>query len=243
LMARHGIYAAGAALEGRAGLFAAHFAGTFDENALAGNLGTRFQSLDRCFKAMPGTLVSHAFAEAALALVRSHAIIGPERIARVELEVGPWGRSMCEPFDLRRAPTSGSAAMNSIPFAVAKALANGIVALEDFTPSGLRDARTLAVAQRISHKLDETLARPNGIEPGIVTLYLNDGRVLREEVEVPLGHPARPFAPSDAERKFRTNLGLGARPLKAERIEALIQTIMSLEDLTDPGAFFALIGA
>ena len=89
-MARHGVLAKGEPLGGRAGLFAAYYGGRYQAEELVAELGTRFVSLDRCVKAMPGTLVSHAFAEAALKLMQDHSLRS-EDLVRVRLDVGPWG--------------------------------------------------------------------------------------------------------------------------------------------------------
>jgi len=194
LMAHHGILAKGEPLEGRAGLFAAYYGARYDADVLVSDLGTRFLSLERCVKAMPGTLVSHAFAEAALQLTRDNSLRQAD-IARVRLDVGPWGNVMCEPASLRRRPTSASAAMNSIPFIVAKAIANGPRRARRFSGRGANQAEALAIAARIDHVLRQDLARPLGLEPGLVTLTLNDGRGLNMRVDTPLGHPSRPLSP------------------------------------------------
>jgi 2-methylcitrate dehydratase PrpD len=232
LMAHHGIIAKGEPLEGRAGLFAAYYGDRYDADVLVGDLGTRFLSLDRCVKAMPGTLVSHAFAEAALQLMRANALRRQD-IARVRLDVGPWGNVMCEPASLRRRPTSASAAMNSIPFIVAKAIVNGGVELDDFQAEGRNQAEALAIAASTEHVLRRDLARPLGLEPGLVTLTLKDGRELNMRVDTPLGHPSRPLSIDGTVAKFRANVRFAAKSLERSRVNALIERVMTLENLED----------
>jgi 2-methylcitrate dehydratase PrpD len=232
LMAHHGVLAKGEPLEGRAGLFAGYYGGRYDADALVSELGTRFVSLDRCVKAMPGTLVSHAFAEAALKLMQDNSL-RQQDIAQVRLDVGPWGNVMCEPAPLRRRPTSASAAMNSIPFIVAKVIANGRVALDDFQAEGRNQAEALAIAARTEHVLRRDLARPRGLEPGLVSLTLQDGRELNMRVNAPLGHPSRPLSAEDAAAKFRANARFAAKPLEPSRVEAIIERVMTLEKIED----------
>jgi 2-methylcitrate dehydratase PrpD len=232
LMAHHGVLAKGEPLEGRAGLFAAYYGGRYDADVLTSELGTEFLSLDRCVKAMPGTLVSHAFAEAALKLMQDHSL-RQQDIAQVRLDVGPWGNVMCEPASLRRRPTSASAGLNSIPFIVAKAIANGRVALDDFQPEGRNQAEALAIAARTDHVLRRDLARPRGLEPGIVSFRLKDGRELDMRVNAPLGHPSRPLSAKDAAAKFRANARFAAKSLEASRVEAIIERVMALEKIAN----------
>jgi 2-methylcitrate dehydratase PrpD len=232
LMAQHGVLAKGEPLEGRAGLFAAYYGGRYDADVLVSDLGTRFVSLDRCVKAMPGTLVSHAFAEAALKLMQDNSL-RQQDIAQVRLYVGPWGNVMCEPASLRRRPTSSSAAMNSIPFIVAKAIANGRVALDDFQAEGRNQAEALAIAAHTDHVLRRDLARPRGLEPGLVNLTLKDGRELNMRVAAPLGHPSRPLSIEDAAAKFRANARFAAKSLEPSRVDAMIERVLTLENIED----------
>jgi 2-methylcitrate dehydratase PrpD len=240
LMAHHGVLARGEPIEGRAGLFAAYYGGRYEAEALVCDLGTRFVSLDRCFKAMPGTLVAHAFAESALMLTREHEVCSQD-VVRVRLEVGPWGCVMCEPAALRRRPTSASAAMNSIPFIVAKAIANGHVAFDDFQAEGRSQVTALAIAERTDHALRRDLARPRGLEPAIVCLSLRDGRELRMRLDAPRGHPSRPMSAQDAVDKFRANAGHAATPLERPCVDAIIEKIMTLEAIDDVGELIELI--
>jgi 2-methylcitrate dehydratase PrpD len=231
-MAQHGVLAKGEPLEGRAGLFAAYYGGRYDADVLVSDLGTRFVSLYRCVKAMPGTLVSHAFVEAALKLMQGNSL-RQQDIAQVRLYVGPWGNVMCEPASLRRRPTSSSAAMNSIPFIVAKAIANGRVALDDFQAEGRNQAEALAIAAHTDHVLRRDLARPQGLEPGLVNLTLKDGRELNMRVTAPLGHPSRPLSTEDAAAKFRANARFAAKSLEPSRVDAIIERVLTLENIED----------
>ena len=242
LMAHHGVLAKGEPLEGRAGLFAAYYGSRYDAEALVSDLGTRFVSLDRCVKAIPGTLVSHAFAEAALKVMRDNSL-QPQDITQVRLDVGPWGNVMCEPASLRRRPPSASAAMNSIPFIVAKAIANGRIALDDFQAEGRNQAEALAIAARTAHVLRRELARPRGLEPGLVAFTLKDGRELTMRVNAPLGHPSRPLSAEDAAAKFRANARFAAKPLEPSRVEAIIGRVMALENIEDVAGLVKLAAA
>jgi 2-methylcitrate dehydratase PrpD len=158
LMAACGVTAEGSPLTGSAGLFAALYGGRYDSEALTQGLGTEFQMLNRCIKSAPGTLVGHSFAEAAAKIMREQAI-HKEEILEIVIHVGGWGRAMCEPLDLRRYPLSASAAMNSIPFVVAKAVANGQVELDDFQESGRAQIEAREIAARTGYLFSESLSK------------------------------------------------------------------------------------
>jgi len=232
LMAANNVVAVGAAFEGQAGLFEAYYGGRFNRDVLISKLGQRFHALDRCFKASPGTLVSHAFCEAAL-IVMQREQLKPADIFEVRLRVGGWGRAMCEPIDVRRNPPTAAAAMNSIPFVVAKAIANGKVALTDFQVSGRAQAESRAVAERIRCLHDSGLDNPIGLEPGLIDIVTTDGRVFTQRIDKPLGHPSRPLSFDDVARKFRENAGYAVSPLSAERIDQIITTVEHLEQAND----------
>jgi 2-methylcitrate dehydratase PrpD len=240
LMSSHGVRARGEALTGQAGLFQAYYNGEYDGAVLTSNLNSQFLSTDRCIKAMPGTLVSHAFAEAALRLMQEHKIVA-QQIERVHLHVGPWGAVMCEPAEMRRRPSSASAAMNSIPFMVSKTIVNGEIRLDDFQDPGRSQPTALAMASRIDHMVDRALAAPRGLEAGVLDFVLMDGRILRQRVDAPLGHPTRPISTSGVVAKFHANARYAKRPRRDAAIERMVDRVMNLDRLDDVGLLFDAI--
>jgi 2-methylcitrate dehydratase PrpD len=241
-MARHGVLARGAALTGKAGLFAAFYPGGYEASALTEGLGTRFQSENRCIKAAPGTLVSHAFAEAAQHIMQEHQLAAAD-IAAVTLHVGGWGQAMCEPSEMRRRPPTSSAAMNSIPFLVAKTLVNGRVALSDVGGAGLAQPEALAMAARIQHRVDFSLNNPGGIEPGVIDITTSSGKTFSGRIDVPRGHPRRPLSFDDMAVKFRDNVGYARHPLSDAQRDNIIDLAGNLPDLADANTLLTAITA
>ncbi|MGQ9369904.1 MmgE/PrpD family protein [Azospirillum sp. ST 5-10] len=231
LMARHGVPALGEPLAGQAGLLAAFYGGRGDRDALTAGLGERYRCVERCVKGMPGTLVAHAFVEAALSILRDHALSAGD-VERVVLRVGGWGRAMCEPAGERRAPPSAAAAMNSIPFLVAKALVNGAVALEDMSAAGRGQPAALAMARRIDHEHDPSLDTPHGLEPGVVEIRTGAGGRFRARVDKPRGHPARPLSFEEVAGKFHRNAALASHDeATAGRIVELVGRLDGVADV------------
>jgi 2-methylcitrate dehydratase PrpD len=236
MMAAAGITAEGDPLTGKAGLFAALYAGQFDRAALTEQLGSEFRSLNRCFKSAPGTLAAHSFAEAAILLKRE--LDAPaDEIQSIVLHVGAWGRAMCEPIELRRHPSSASAAMNSIPFVVAKALANGAVDLADFQEAGRGQVAARNIASRIRYEFSPALSKADGLEEATVEFVMSNGSAFRKTVHVPLGHPDRPLSLEQAVAKFKKNVAFSDRPELAARADQIVERVLKLENEPDVAAF------
>jgi 2-methylcitrate dehydratase PrpD len=242
MMAASGITAEGDALTGQAGLFAALYGGKFDAGALTEQLGSEFHSLNRCFKSAPGTLAAHSFAEAAILLKRELGM-PVEDIQRIVLHVGSWGRTMCEPIELRRHPPSASAAMNSIPFVVAKAVANGAVELSDFREAGRAQAAASHIASRIDYEFSQALSKIDGLEQATVEFVMLNGSAHRKTVHVPLGHPERPMSREQAIAKFRQNAAFSNRPDLIARTDQIAERVLNLENETDIAAFIGAMFA
>jgi 2-methylcitrate dehydratase PrpD len=239
-MAQCGVVAQGAVFGGKAGLFKAYYGGGYEPARLVDDLGSSYLSTERCIKACPGTLVSHAFVEAAQQIMQRDAL-EPSAVADIRAHVGPWGQAMCEPLDVRRKPPSASAAMNNIPFMVAKAVANGTVALTDFEPDGRRQPDALRMAERFNYVLDPSLANPAGLEPGILDITTRDGRVCSARIDHPRGHPVRPLTFDDVAAKFRANARYAAVAFSPAGVDAIIDRVRNLEDMSDVGELIGMI--
>ena len=240
MMAACGVLAQGAVFGGKAGLFRAFYGGRYQPARLTEALGSEFVSARRCIKACPGTLVSHAFVEAAQQILARDRI-DLSAIAAIRARVGIWGQAMCEPLEMRRRPETASAAMNNIPFMVAKAMANGEVTLTDFDRDGRQQPEALRMAERFSYVLDPSLSNPTGLEPGILDVVMTDGQVCSATVEHPRGHPARPLTYEEVAAKFRTNARHAPSPPDHGDIDAIIADVRHLDELPEIGALIARI--
>lgn len=241
MMAAHGVAAPGAAFEGQAGLFRAFYGGRYDRDRLTDRLGLQYYSTDRCFKMQPGTLVSHAFAEAALIVMEGEGLRA-EDIFEARLRVGGWGRAMCEPIEVRRNPPTAAAAMNSIPFIVAKAMVNGKVSLTDFQAHGRAQPESRDMAQRIRYIHDPALDNPAGLEPGLIEIVTGDGRVFTKRVDKPRGHPSRAMSFDEVAAKFRSNAAY-ATELTSAQVDQMIETVDRIDRLPDVRALLDLMPA
>jgi 2-methylcitrate dehydratase len=102
------------------------------------------------------------------------------------------------------APKTRETADHSLPYCTAAALLDGDVYLHTFDESRFSDEALLNLTGKIQVHLDDALSLryPKGI-PNRLTVELNDGRKLAEEVEFPRGHAGNPMSDAEVEAKFR----------------------------------------
>jgi 2-methylcitrate dehydratase PrpD len=187
LLARAGVMAPEAPVEGRRGL-GAQVAPGADFACITAGLGTNFEMLQNAYKPFPSGIVTHAAITGALELARAHAP-DPDAIAEVRLGVHPLCLELCG----RQEPANAIEGTFSVYHWVAVALATREAGIGQFADAMVRDPAVSALRRRI-------VARA---EPGFRTdeasieIALRDGRVLRRHVDHALGAVERP--PSDAE--------------------------------------------
>ncbi|MEA3027001.1 MAG: hypothetical protein QOF91_2286, partial [Alphaproteobacteria bacterium] len=173
----------------------------------------------------PTSTEVHPFIEAALEIAPQ--LTHVSEIVEAKITGPSQIRTWAEPIEIRRRPPNSPAAANSIQFAVAKALSHGEVTLADFTTDGIGDAGAIALAQRISHSFDDQ------VRGGIVEVLMKDGRSLKVQVEIPLGHPSRPVPHKRVLAKFRDCCRYSTVPLSAGQIQKLIDLIEDIEEVSD----------
>ena len=220
------------AIEGSAGIYEMFYGGEYREDALTTALGADFLLMRTQFKPWPISSVAHPFIEAAGEIAQK---IKPSSVKAVEIigdrHIRPW----CEPAEERQAPQNPASAANSVPFGVAKALANGDLMLRDFTVEGLKDGAAAAIAKRTSYKLEGNL------QGGTVKVTTNDGQTHRVHIATPLGHSSKPMPYERLVKKFTECCSYAANKLSAEHIRQLIDMIENLENV-DPRRLAAIAG-
>jgi 2-methylcitrate dehydratase PrpD len=216
-----------------AGLYPMIYGGECDLTALTEGLGEKFLLNDVEFKPWPTSNNVHAFIEAAASIARldASAIADVEIVAHGKLR--PW----CEPLDKRRRPDNAAAAANSIPFCVAKCLVHGNVKLEDVTSRGLRDAVSLAVAERTTCLFDDS------VKGAIVRVRTTDGLTHEAKVEAPLGHKSRPVPRGRLIEKFRDCCSHAVQGMTGESVNNIVAMIDDLAGLGDIRQIVASLAA
>ncbi|GAB3849897.1 MmgE/PrpD family protein [Dactylosporangium cerinum] len=217
-------------LEGRFGFFTAYAGGRCDDDALLGDLGTRWELLRTAFKPYPSNHFTHPGIDCALAL--RAAGLDPSTVDWIELGVpGPTLRTIAEPAAEKVRPRSTYHGKFSGPYTVATALLGGGglgVGLEDFT--GPLDPDRLALAAKVRCVPDERATRIFPHAFAAVLRVSTAGTVVEHRVDASLGSAEAPLSAADLARKFRFN---AARALTPAAADALATRTTALADLAD----------
>lgn len=241
LVAR-GLTGAPTALEGRFGFFEAFLRDEWRADAVTDGLGTTWAVADIFYKPYPANHFTHGAIDAGLRLRRRG--IDPDRIESIEVGVAsPTVRTIGEPIEAKRAPETGYQAQFSGPYAVVAALLGGSglgLGLDDFTDDLARDPRRRALMDKVSISADPRCdaVYPRQF-PAVVTVRLDDGRSITEEVMVNRGGPGDPLSDDELATKFADNVeGL----LDPERARQVPHGVARLTELDDIGALMTLLG-
>jgi 2-methylcitrate dehydratase PrpD len=232
LMAQAGVTGARNCLEGEWGLYPLYMEGDYSKEILTSDLGRRFEGVNVAIKPYPCCRGIHPAIDAALALVVENNIKS-EDVKEIVLSVTAAHETLlCQPADVKRAPRNPVDAQFSIPWGVATAIARRRAGLEDFTAAAVKDRGILEITHKIRVEVDNTLSRPDGVDPTRVKLITNEERSFIEEVEHPLGSLERPMSFDDCARKFR-NCGKDLEPARVEKIIELAAKLERLEDVRE----------
>jgi 2-methylcitrate dehydratase len=191
-------------------------------------------------KFWPAEYHSQSAIDGALQLRRE---IGPARIGSirsVDIHTFDACYDIIGKYPEAWAPKTRETADHSLPYCTAAALADGDVTLATFDEQRFTDPALLALTAKIKVHRDAELTKryPHGI-PNRLTVTLDDGRTLVEEVEFPRGHAENPMTDAEVEKKFRTLVEPRLGKARADRILA---ACWELEKLKTGGELIALVG-
>ena len=240
LLAAQGITGPKNSLEGRYGLYQVYLHTKPDRDALIGELGTRFSTLDdHCFKAWPACASTRSPVGAVLGLRETNGI-RPEEVEEIVVVGGDMHTQLLsEPLESKRHPQTSIDAKYSIPFTVAAAMVNGNVTLGAYTPDCRIDPDVLAMAGRVRHQTVPE-ERKTSLIP-IVEVHTKDGRVFSKAEEFPLGDNENPMTQQQIEAKFRDCVSFSALPVPPENVDRVIDLVDRLETLADATEIIRLL--
>jgi len=230
-LVRHGFTGPPTVLEGRFGFFEAFLHGRYDAAAVVDGLGSSWATPDIFFKPYPANHFTHAALDAAYELARQG--LRPEHVAAIRLLApAPVIRTIGEPIEDKRTPSTGYQAQFSGPFAVATGLLAGAAGTRpgraDFTDELAREPVRRELMAKVTVAPDDECSAIFPFEfPAIVEVDTVDGRTLVSKVLTNLGGPRRPLSDEDLLAKFRDN-GAGVAATDLAEIE---RGILGLDDL------------
>ena len=232
LMAQKGITGARNVLQGRDGLFNVYHRGDYNPEVLTANLGEKFEVVNLSFKPYPCCRNTNPPIDATLAMVGEYNIRA-EDVDSVTIYVSKGAMKLLgEPINTKQNPSTTVDAQFSIPWTVASAIVQGKVGIAEFTPQAIKDKTVLALSNKVTPKLDESLNRV-GVSPTIVEIKTKDGKVYSKRVDIPYGSPENPMSMDAMAAKLRDCASYAAKPLSQENVEKLIQLVSRLEAVSD----------
>ena len=224
ILAREGMTGPAPLFEGDMGFFQ-QVSGPFVVEKLGGPSAGDWILPKTSIKFVPAEYHSQSAIWAAFTL---RARIGdPNRIAGLKIETFRTAVEIIGQDPEKWAPRTRETADHSLPYCTAVALLDGEVSANQFTAERLAEPRLRALVARTLVIEDPILTAgyPSGI-PNRVTVTLDDGTTLVEEVAFPPGHDKNPLDDAGLARKFH---GLVDPALGPERAAAIWARLGRLE--------------
>lgn len=156
------------------------------------------------------------------------------RIRAIQVDTFEASYNIIGKYPQAWAPQTRETADHSLPYCTAAALYDGDVTQETFDERRFTDPELMRFTQQVRVVHDPALdARyPRGI-PNRITLTLDDGTTLVQEVEFPRGHAENPMTDQEVEAKFRRLVDPLYGPEKAQAILARCWDLENLRSVTD----------
>ena len=195
-----------------------------------------YRIMDAHVKSVPAGFYGQGAAEAAAELRAK--IPHLDAVTGIRILTSPHGAQAMGTDISRWRPETRETADHSLPFVVAMTFMEGRLEIRHFDEELYKrpDVREfMAKVQVIAS--DELAQAPERLSFTEVAVETQSGDVHTARVARPLGHPERPMADEDYERKFRS---LAQPVLPDERIVRLLAALRDLEHAEDVGAVIAL---
>jgi 2-methylcitrate dehydratase PrpD len=220
LLAERGFTAGLSALEGKSGYLSV-FCTKPNLDALAGDLGVRFELLRNTYKPYPCGIVIHPIIDACLALRQPNA----EQIASVTIQASPGAMALCNNPN----PKDEMQAHVSLHHWAAVAFIRGTARIQDMdTETAVKDPALMAFQSKVTAILNPAIAA----DQTEVTITMTDGATHTNRIEHGIGSKLNPMSDSDLERKFA---GLAEPVIGAARARELIDKTWNIGGLPDAG--------
>jgi len=233
LLAQRGITGPKNCLEGRGGLYQAHFNGLYRREVLVNELGKRFEGANVDFKAWPSCGHTMNYIEATLKVMEENNLL-PNDILDIIPVVGEQTQALCEPLGLRQRPPTPMDAKWSIPWTIACAALRGKVTFSDFTPEGIKDLNTIELAEKVTPEFQSQQSGDSYKVPaGIVKVRTRAGKVFSKRVDYWHGAHQNPMSMDEVISKFRDCASHSIKPMSKRKILQIIDLINHLEEIDD----------
>ncbi len=229
LLAKSGMTASEAALEGPQGFLTAMDSQRPALDEEIADLGRRWEILDTgiTVKLYPSCAGTHPSLDAILDLRQREQFTAAD-VDRIVIEVD----SITPTVLIYERPATGLEAKFSMPFCAAAAVVFGRVGIETFDADRLHDPQVTAAMARVVMRVDATL---DGLAPPLtqarVTVHLRDGRRLHQAANGARGYPGQPASDDELDAKFIACARRTLDDASADRALAVLRQIETTEDI------------
>ena len=229
VMASFGITGPRSIIEGDRGILAL-FSGEYQSELITKGLGRDYLLLESAYKPVTSPWPSHAPLEA-IGFLQQENRFHAEDVATIEIGTSVQAMNNIKTI---RAPRDILEAQYSLAYGIAVRIIRGGNGLKDYHLQDLKDQQFAELAAKVSFKVDpvcesERIRLKN--RSAVVTLTLNDGRVLEKRVQFSKGHPMNPMTNEDLSTKFHDSVDPIIGKSRADQIRDLVWTIERLEDV------------
>jgi 2-methylcitrate dehydratase PrpD len=232
LLAQKGVTGARNVIDGKAGLYKVYHRGNYDPGILLKDLGTTFEVGNISLKPYPCCRGTHPSIDGALALAKEHNI-KPVDIEAVKVFIGKGIYYLVsEPVPAKQNPKTVVDAQFSIPWVVAWALRYGKVGLGTFTPEAIRNEEVLAISNRVTPVVEDSL-HTIGLDPAVIEVITRSGNTYKVRIDIPYGSPANPMSFEAIREKMLDCMQLSARTVSEKRVDAITDMVVNLEKVKD----------
>jgi 2-methylcitrate dehydratase PrpD len=229
LLAKRGMTASAQAIDGAQGFLHAFDSAGGSLGESIRDLGSRWEIVETAItvKLYPSCAGTHPTLDAILDL-RRRETFGAEDVDRIDVAVD----SITPTVLIHERPSSALEAKFSMPFCAAAAAAFGAVGVDTFEAPALADPHIRSLLPRITMRVDPSL---DGVGPPLtearVTIFLRDGRVLRQDAHGARGYPERPASADELRAKFTACAQRVLSETETDRALRLLETIEMLDDV------------
>jgi 2-methylcitrate dehydratase PrpD len=234
LLAARGITAPRLAFEGSFGFYRLYQQGE-PELVFAG-LGREYPHTQTAIKKYPTCACNHTAIEAALGLVREHALV-PDDVETVDVTISPYvDRLVGAPFDPGSDPQV--AAQFSVQYSVAVPILRGRFSVLDIEDAAVLDHAVGALARGIRVHVEQTWGNRRC---AAVAIKSRRHGMLARHVELIPGGPDAPLSNAELDEKIRNCLGSGPAALSGAAVDQLIARLNTIELVADMAHVFDAI--
>jgi 2-methylcitrate dehydratase len=224
-LARAGLTGPAPIFEGSSGFFKQVAGPGHVDVAAFGRPGVPFRLLKCSLKPYPAVIYTQTAIVAGIEIAKKVGAL--DRIAAIEIATTNRGYQRTGSEPEKWSPKTRETADHSLPYVTARAMFDGDITNESFTPQKFSDPAILAFMQKIKVAEDPVLtARGGGAVATRITAVLFDGQRISHEVDHAPGFAERPMSRADVERKFTSNV---SKRWPDEQTAAVLQALWSLE--------------